>query len=134
MKKLFETLSARSAINPNAVMQAIVRGKNEYGEYVVKLYATLQTGTYEEEGARYFTDDLEDACGTACAMVAHHACICPACNKSKLDPVRARNATSRYLHNEYICTECATREAFEGPFWKAAAEAWDETLARSFKN
>lgn len=63
MKRLFETVTVNN-------MQAIVRGKNECGEYVVSLYVLATWRAIESKGARYFTDDLEDACRTACAMVS----------------------------------------------------------------
>ena len=46
----------------------------------------------------------------------------PACNKTKPDNC----ASSRYTQGP-ICSECAMREAFEGPFWQAAADAWAQT-------
>lgn len=42
--------------------------------------------------------------------------LCPACKENYLDPVEVRNALSRYC-KKYICSECGTREAFEGFFW-----------------
>lgn len=49
---------------------------------------------------------------------------CPACNQVK--PWRL--ATSRYTNGK-ICDDCATAEAFEGPFWPEAQRAWDRTQA-----
>jgi tRNA G26 N,N-dimethylase Trm1 len=44
---------------------------------------------------------------------------CPACGHHKPHNF----ASSRYTHAP-ICDDCARREAFEGPFWDGAAQAW----------
>ena len=51
-------------------MYAVVRGKNEYGEYVATLYnGNLSRGHRRAVATSYHTDDLEDACHTANAQV-----------------------------------------------------------------
>ena len=43
--------------------------------------------------------------------------ICPACRLPVMRPVETHNALSRYT-DAYICSNCGTREALEGDFWK----------------
>jgi hypothetical protein len=96
--------------------------------YIVKTYATLIR-------ACRAADELDSAYGavrytvrridTRASGELHPALHCPACEQQKPD----QGATSRYTHKP-ICSECATREAFDGPFWIDAAQAWAETQAR----
>jgi ribosomal protein L37AE/L43A len=47
---------------------------------------------------------------------------CVACERNTKNENEQMNALSRYEAGTYICSDCGTREAFEGPFWLPQAE------------
>lgn len=110
---------------PNGIIVNIT--KAEHLDHVLKDGATLWNG-YNYDTQQWYHNGAPDTrtleeLTEAMGMNARQrlGAQCPACHGLLREP-EVMNSLSRYC-SAYICSDCGTREAFEGFFWQSNAIA-----------